>query len=49
MYRERLGDEEVTGWNFHASLREQFNYSSYPLGRHQIKLRMWHPDYARNV
>ena len=49
VYRERLGDEEVTAWNFHASLREQFNYSRYPLGRHQIKLRMWHPDYARNV
>jgi hypothetical protein len=32
-----------------VALREQFNYSRYPLGRHQIKLRMWHPDYERNV
>jgi hypothetical protein len=49
VYRKQLNNEEVTGWTFHATLREQFNYSRYPLGRHQIKLRMWHPDYKRNV
>ena len=49
VYRKQLGNEEVTRWTFHAALREQFNYSRYPLGRHQIKLRMWHPDYERNI
>lgn len=49
VYRKQLGNEELTGWTFHATLREQFNYSRYPLGRHQIKVRMWHPDYKRNV
>jgi hypothetical protein len=49
VYQEQRRNEEVTGWTFHATLREQFDYSSYPLGRHQIKLRMWHPDYQRNV
>jgi hypothetical protein len=44
-----VGRRRSDRWNFHASLREQFNYSRYPLGRHQIKPRMWHPDYARNV
>ena len=33
----------------YAALREQFDFSRYPLGRHQIKLRMWHPDHERNV
>jgi hypothetical protein len=49
VYREQLSNEELTGWTFHATLREQFNYSRYPLGRHQIWIRMWHPDYERNV
>jgi hypothetical protein len=49
VYRERSGDEELIGWTFHATLREQFNYTKYPMGRHQIKLRMRHPDYKRNV
>jgi hypothetical protein len=49
MYRKQLGNEEVVGWSFHATLREQFDYGRYPFGRHQIKLRMRHPDYERNV
>ena len=47
-YRKQLNNEEVTGWTFHATLREQLNFARYPLGRHQIKLRMWHPDYKRS-
>jgi hypothetical protein len=49
VYREQQGNEEWVGWSFQATLREQFDYSRYPLGRHQIWLRMWHPDYERNV
>jgi hypothetical protein len=48
-YRERQGNDELIGWSFHTTLREQFDYSKYPLGRQQIWLRMWHPDYERNV
>jgi hypothetical protein len=49
LYREQRGDEEVLGWTFHASVREQFDYSRYPMGRHQIRLRMYHPDFENNV
>ena len=45
----RQGNDELIGWSFHTALREQFDYRKYPLGRHQIWLRMWHPDYERNV
>ena len=48
-YRVRQGNDEVIGWSFHTTLREQFDYSKYPLSRQQIWLRMWHPDYKRNV
>src|SRR6478736_1014877 len=49
VYHKQLNTEELTGWTFHATLRAQFDFARYPLGRHQIKLRMWHPDYNRNV
>ena len=49
VYRVRQGNDELIGWSFHTTLREQFDYRKYPLGRHQIWLRMWHPDYERNV
>ena len=49
LYRERRGNEEVVGWTFHAMMREQFDYSRYPMGRHQIRLRMFHPDFEQGV
>ena len=49
VYRDRHNNEEVIGWTFHATLREPFDYSRYPMGHHQIQLRMWHPDFERNV
>jgi hypothetical protein len=49
VYRKQLSNEEVTEWAFHVTVREQFDYSKYPFGRHQIKLRMRHPDSERNV
>jgi hypothetical protein len=49
VYRERQDNDELIGWSFYGTLREQFDYRKYPLGRHQIWLRMRHPDYARNV
>jgi hypothetical protein len=47
--RKQLGNEELIGWTFHATVREQFDYTKYPMGRHQIKLRMRHPEYTSNV
>lgn len=49
VYRERSDTEELVGWNFHVTLRETFDYNRYPMDRHQIRLRMWHPDFERNV
>jgi hypothetical protein len=48
-YRARQGNEELIGWSFQATLREQFDYQRYPLGRHQIWLQLWHKDFKRNV
>jgi len=32
VYRKQLNNEEVTGWTFHVTLREQFNFARYPMG-----------------
>jgi hypothetical protein len=49
VYRAQQGNEELIGWAFQATLREQFDYQRYPLGRQQIWLQLWHPDFERNV
>ena len=49
VYRAQQGNEELIGWSFQATLREQFDYQRYPLGRHQIWLQLWHIDFERNV
>lgn len=49
VYRVRQGNEEVIGWSFQATLREQFNYRKYPLDRQQIWIQLWHADFERNV
>src|SRR5215212_9808087 len=49
VYRARQGNEELIGWSFQATLRQQFDYHRYPLGRHQIWLQLWHTDFERNV
>lgn len=49
VYREANDVEELVGWTFHVTLRETFDYSQFPMDRHQIRLRMWHPDFERNV
>jgi hypothetical protein len=49
VFREKRNHEELIGWAFHVTLRETFDYSRYPMDRHQIRLRMWHPDFERNV
>lgn len=49
VYRARQGDEELIGWSFKATLREQFDYDRYPLDRQQIWILLWHADFGRNV
>jgi hypothetical protein len=49
VYRVQQGNEELIGWSFRATLRQQFDYSRYPLDRQQIWLRLWHVEFERNV
>ncbi len=49
VYEAEQGDELLIGWSFKTVLREQFDYSQYPLDRQQVWLRMWHVDFERNV
>ena len=49
VYRAQQGNEELIGWAFQATLREQFDYERYPLDRNQIWLQLWHKDFERNV
>ena len=49
VYEAQQDGEILIGWNFKTLLREQFDYSQYPLDRQQIWLRMWHVDFERNV
>jgi hypothetical protein len=49
VYRAQQGDEELIGWAFQATLREQFDYERYPLDRNQIWFQLWHKDFERNV
>jgi hypothetical protein len=49
VYRAQQGNEELIGWAFQATLREQFDYHRYPLGRPQLWIQLWHTDFERNV
>ena len=49
VYSGRQGDEELIIWSFKVALREQFDYDKYPLGRQQIWILLWHPDFQHNV
>jgi hypothetical protein len=49
VYQAQQGNEELIGWAFEATLRQQFDYRRYPLDRQQIRLRLWHIDFERNV
>ncbi len=49
VYQVQQGNEELIGWWFEATLRQQFDYRRYPLDRQQIWLQLWHIDFERNV
>src|SRR3954452_22707594 len=49
VYQAHQGNEELIGWSFFATLREQFDYKEYPLDRQQIWIELWHKDFERQV
>ena len=41
--------EVVIGWYFDVTVRQHFDYSKYPLDRHDVWLRLWPQDFDRDV
>lgn len=48
-YREKNKDYELIRWNFRATLRLNFNYSTYPFDRSRVDIKITHHDFHRNV
>jgi len=48
-YRIRQGNEEVIGWYFEATVKQPFEYSTYPFDHKTVWLRMWPKDFSGNV
>lgn len=49
VYETHQGNETVVGWSFKATLREQFDYSRYPLDHQVIWIRLWHVEFEKDV
>lgn len=43
-YRRRTADGEVIGWYFEATLRQPFDYATYPFDHKTVWVRMWHRE-----
>lgn len=48
-YSQQKDGEELVGFRFDGTLRQDFDYEAYPLDRQQVWFRMRHPDFERNV
>ena len=49
VYRIRTANEEVIGWYFEATLRQPFDYATYPFDHKTVWVRMWHKQFSRNI
>lgn len=49
VYETHQDNETLVGWWFKATMRQEFDYSRYPLDRQKIWFQMWHPDFERDV
>ena len=49
VYRIRDGDSEVIGWYFEATVRQKFEYLTYPFDHKTVWLRLWAKDFQKNV
>ena len=49
VYRISLPHEEVIGWYFEATVRQPFNYRTYPFDHKTVWVRMWHKQFSRNI
>ena len=48
-FRRTEKGKEIIGWYFRTSIRQGFNYSTYPLDKQVISIRLWHPDISKNI
>jgi hypothetical protein len=48
-YREKIGNQEIIGWYFEATLRQEFDYLQYPLDHKTVWIRLWPKDFDRNI
>lgn len=49
VYKKLEDGDETLGWYFRVTLRQNFDYSQYPLDRQSVWLRLWHKDFDQNV
>ncbi|ATJ82451.1 hypothetical protein ACFPTY_05610 [Halomonas beimenensis] len=49
LFRRHEGESEVIGWYFKTTLHQPFDYSRFPIDIKTLRLRVWHPDMARNI
>jgi len=46
---EQRDCEELVGWYVSGTLRQEFDYSLYPLDSQQVWIKMWHESYRENI
>lgn len=46
---EKSGEYVVIGWYFEATLRQDFDYYSYPFDHKTVWVRMWPTEFSKNV
>lgn len=49
VYEIRRDGEQVLGWYFNVTLRQSFDYRTYPLDEQDVWLRLWHPDFQHRA
>lgn len=48
-FEEAYRDDNLVGWHFGSSLRQQFDYSKYPFDRENVWIRLWPGDFHKNI
>ncbi|MFK5971511.1 MAG: hypothetical protein QM487_15530 [Candidatus Marithrix sp.] len=48
-YRKKVGNDEVIGWKFDVTLRQSFEYKTYPFDHKTIWVQLWSNTFNRNV
>jgi len=49
VYRVRTANEETIGWYFEATVRQPFDYATYPFDHKTVWMRIWHKQFSGNI